>query len=234
MNENSPKDKLKKARPGIAAQSQKIVDSSMALYAAHGVDGVSVEDICKAAGVSRHTFYRCFKDKEVLLLEIYSVGITQYVNNANVLSLKGEQGLGALELYVEQGIDQVVEMGDLALTLMQDARRQNSKGKLIVENGKQLIASALVDWANKNYGIRIDPEFFLIISSSIELLLLKLIQNKPITPAKVKKAKASCWKIIFSIFLLEAYQNDLIKLSVLKSQRKESVKETVDLMERLL
>ena len=113
-----------KQRPGLEVQSQKIVQAAKELYAHKGIEGVPVEEILKAAGVSRDTFYRCFKDKEALLTAIHSEAVTVYIENANKLSIDESGTIDALKAYVDRGFDLVVDMGDLALTLLHDSRRE--------------------------------------------------------------------------------------------------------------
>ena len=49
------------------ATREGILDSALALFADRGYDRVRVEDIAKAAGVSRATFYNHFEDREEIL-----------------------------------------------------------------------------------------------------------------------------------------------------------------------
>lgn len=44
-----------------------IVDSALALFVEHGYDAVRIEDVARAAGVTRATFYNHFADREAVL-----------------------------------------------------------------------------------------------------------------------------------------------------------------------
>ncbi|MGD9609842.1 MAG: TetR/AcrR family transcriptional regulator [Desulfovibrionaceae bacterium] len=46
---------------------QELMDAAEALFAAHGIDATSVNDIIRQAGVAKGTFYWYFKSKEALL-----------------------------------------------------------------------------------------------------------------------------------------------------------------------
>jgi len=50
----------------------EIVRIAFELFAAHGYEGVSVEMICEAVGISRATFFNYFPQKELILREIAS------------------------------------------------------------------------------------------------------------------------------------------------------------------
>lgn len=53
-----------------ASGRDKILEAGEALFMRHGVSRVTVEEICRAAGVSKVTFYRSFPNKVRLALEI--------------------------------------------------------------------------------------------------------------------------------------------------------------------
>src|SRR3954465_13165898 len=44
-----------------------LLDAALLLFLARGVEGVSVDDITRAAGVAKGSFYRYFKDQEALV-----------------------------------------------------------------------------------------------------------------------------------------------------------------------
>ena len=50
----------------------EIVRIAFELFATHGYEGVSVEMICEAVGISRATFFNYFPQKELILREIAS------------------------------------------------------------------------------------------------------------------------------------------------------------------
>ena len=50
----------------IDAAAQRILDAAEALYATHGVDGVTMRDLAAAAGCSRATLYRYFPSRETV------------------------------------------------------------------------------------------------------------------------------------------------------------------------
>lgn len=52
----------RRTRPGT--RRRELVDAALAVFAARGVDATSVEDIVKAAGVAKGTFYLYFSTKD--------------------------------------------------------------------------------------------------------------------------------------------------------------------------
>ncbi len=61
---------------------QQIIDTARDLFWHHGVRRVSIEEICRTAGVSKMTFYKYFKNKIDLVLfiltKLYHEGIVRY------------------------------------------------------------------------------------------------------------------------------------------------------------
>lgn len=53
------------------ATREAVVDTALALFAEKGYVGVRVEDIAKAAGLSRATFYKHFSEREEILDELF-------------------------------------------------------------------------------------------------------------------------------------------------------------------
>jgi AcrR family transcriptional regulator len=49
-----------------------LLDTALRLFAEHGYVGVRVEDIAKAAGISRATFYKHFSEREEILAELFT------------------------------------------------------------------------------------------------------------------------------------------------------------------
>lgn len=57
---------------GREAAREAVVDIALALFSEHGYVGVRVEDIAKAAGVSRATFYKYFAERDEILKELFT------------------------------------------------------------------------------------------------------------------------------------------------------------------
>src|SRR4051812_942576 len=53
-------------RADAARNRKRVLDAAAALFAQHGVDGVTMDDVVAAAGVGKGTLYRRFGDKSGL------------------------------------------------------------------------------------------------------------------------------------------------------------------------
>jgi len=59
-----------------SATEQKIIDAAVRLFAAQGYDATSVQEVVKAAEVTKGALYHYFRSKDDLLFEIYRLLIT--------------------------------------------------------------------------------------------------------------------------------------------------------------
>ncbi len=62
-------------RPGVDVQRRRILDAAVERFARKGSAAVSIAELCRAAEVSRPTFYRCFADKEAVLAALYEEAV---------------------------------------------------------------------------------------------------------------------------------------------------------------
>lgn len=60
------------ASRGRAAARESVLATALRLFTEHGYAGVRVEDIARAAGISRATFYKYFAEREEILAELFA------------------------------------------------------------------------------------------------------------------------------------------------------------------
>ena len=51
----------------LAGNRAELIDRALELFAAYGYDGVGVQNVCEAAGVTKPTLYHYFQSKRGLL-----------------------------------------------------------------------------------------------------------------------------------------------------------------------
>ncbi len=104
----------------------KIIEASMAEFSAKGVEGTRVEDLLQAAGLSRRTFYRHFRNKQEVLSAIYDLACDR-LYDVVAMSLTGP---GELTDRVQAGIHSFFSFhsaaGPLMRVLHQEAMRSES------------------------------------------------------------------------------------------------------------
>ncbi len=63
------KTKMTKRKIQALNTRQKIFDTALQLFNKKGYDRVTVDDVCKKAGISKGTFYNYFKSKDQIIIE---------------------------------------------------------------------------------------------------------------------------------------------------------------------
>lgn len=86
---------------------QAIVDSAVKLFNTKGYESVSVNDICKSAGIARSSFYRVFSSKHDIL--VYLLSITKWDSNSIMSAF----------LTAENDFERMWLLGDRALSVIE-------------------------------------------------------------------------------------------------------------------
>ena len=73
-------EKMTKRQIQAQNTKEKIYRIGVELMEKKGLNNITVEEICKAAGVSIGSFYNCFKSKDEILNEIYKVADDYFLN----------------------------------------------------------------------------------------------------------------------------------------------------------
>lgn len=67
------------AKRSRAATRQRLIETAAGVFAEHGIEGASVEELCAAAGFTRGAFYSNFGSKTDLALAMYEDHVAQLV-----------------------------------------------------------------------------------------------------------------------------------------------------------
>ena len=95
-------------------KKMKIIDTAFSLFREHSVNATAVDDIVKAAGIARGTFYLYFKDKSDLLEQIILYKSTEYMKAvlkstlSENLTLEGDF-YGRVRIFLNCFIDFLIE-----------------------------------------------------------------------------------------------------------------------------
>lgn len=95
-------------------KKMKIIDTAFSLFRDHSVSATAVDDIVKAAGIARGTFYLYFKDKSDLLEQIILYKSTEYMKKVlqdtlNSLMLKKTDHIESIRIFLNCFIDFLIE-----------------------------------------------------------------------------------------------------------------------------
>ena len=102
------------AAPKKLDKKMKILDTAYSLFRSSSVSATAIDDIVKAAGIARGTFYLYFKDKSDLLEEIILYKSTEYMREVlkkaiNDFSDDNRDFLGFVRSFLNHYIDFLVE-----------------------------------------------------------------------------------------------------------------------------
>ncbi|MGL4820256.1 MAG: TetR/AcrR family transcriptional regulator [Bacilli bacterium] len=89
---------------------KRILKEALTLIKANGYDAVTINDICKASEVSKHTFYYHFSSKEELLIQFFTIPRDVTADNLSSL-LDAPNAVEQFWRLIEPGIDFFEEVG---------------------------------------------------------------------------------------------------------------------------
>lgn len=193
-------DGRRKRRPGLEEQKRIIVEAAVGLFVERGSRGVSISEICAAADVSRHTYYRCFDDKSDLLAYVYEQVANQYVEQIIFSDLpKG----GAVDAWMTDAIDEVVdavfEEAAMAQFIFVEYGDPTSPAYRVISDVFDRSAERLQAWLSRHYRVRASRLFLKSIMASVQWILLETMRAG-LTDKSRREAKEAAWQVASSAF----------------------------------
>lgn len=94
---------------------EQVLEAAMPVFARHGYEGTSTEDVAKAAGISQPYLFRLFATKRALFIELLERGFAR-VGSVFAEAADGRTGTDALDA---MGAAYMVMLADRDLLLMQ-------------------------------------------------------------------------------------------------------------------
>lgn len=121
----------------------KIVRIALDLIKKNGFDNVTLNDICSAAEISKHTFYYYFSSKEDILLRFYE--LPNDLTSSRLTSiLSAENNFEQLWQLIEPMVDFFVETGPEIMRRVMIANIMRDKGTFNTSKGKSDMAKAQI------------------------------------------------------------------------------------------
>lgn len=126
----------------------KIVRIALELIKKNGFDNVTLNDICSAAEISKHTFYYYFSSKEDILLGFYE--LPHDLTSSRLTSiLSAENNVEQYWQLQEPMIDFFVETGPEIMRRVMIANIMRDKGTFNTSKGKSDLAKAQISIIKK-------------------------------------------------------------------------------------
>ena len=186
-------------RPGIARQREVIAQAAVTVIGSKGSSATSVSDICKAAAVSRDTYYRCFNDKDALISYLYETAVNEHVLavlNPELMHYEDEDWVSQVS---EQTVDAILERSQVAQFLYLESADPNSAAYRVMNEAYDKAALRMRQWAEEHFGHAPPLEYFKSLLFAAQWLVHDTIRSG-MTEAQVRIAKQSIKQLFYAAF----------------------------------
>ena len=167
---------------------RKLIDTGLDLLKEKGFEAINVEDITKAAGVSKGTFYTYFKRKEDIVYEISRAPFADIINEIN--SMKDKPLIERLTHYFRRFMERVEFAGvHVCRQWVRDVldpknvpdNKDSSKLSFDVEMLKNILSSA-VENNDLSQDTPVETLTYIIISTLYGMMTLWCMSDKEFEP----------------------------------------------------
>ena len=127
--------------PANTGKKYEILKHAIELFRIHGYDRVTINQICKAADVSKTTFYYYYPAKDALIADFYDQ-VNQFARENLVSILSAEDAVSQLWQICEMYIRPVAEAGDVIARELYVSNLKNDA--LAIAPGDILLRDAMI------------------------------------------------------------------------------------------
>jgi AcrR family transcriptional regulator len=193
-------DGRSKKRPGKAEQNSVILKAAVTLFCAQGTAAVSISQICQYADITRPTFYRCFKDKEALLEELYRSSVNQAVEDILLRHMdRPGKGLQRIKSSLYEVYDAIFNQSELADLLFREASDPSSPAHSIINAAFDDIARKLLNSIGIRKNKAVTIIYFKSIMAANQWIVHDAITKGPTSKSK-REAKEAGWMMVCNLF----------------------------------
>lgn len=133
---------MRKASDHKAETRQRILDAASVLFRQHGIDGVGVDTVMRAAGLTHGGFYGHFPSKEALVAEVAAASLARAASRWERIA--AEDRSGALEAIVGSYLDPAhvaqLERGCVLTTIGPEVARRPEQRPAISASVRRMAA----------------------------------------------------------------------------------------------
>lgn len=196
-------DGRSKKRPGLEEQKSSIVEAATSLFSKYGSKSVSISQVCLLADITRPTFYRCFKDKDALLEELYQNSVYQSVQDTLLKHFQNPSSdISWVKTALEDVYDAIFEQPELADLLFREASDPSSPAFSVINNAFDNIAATMLKALSISKDKSVTAIYFKAIMAANQWIVHDAI-NKGLTNKHKKEAKQACWLMVAKLFDLD-------------------------------
>lgn len=189
----------RKKRPGMDEQRKLLLAAAVDLLSVNGSKVVSVSDICKAANVSRDTYYRCFADKETLIGELYQTAVNDHIEAVLAAGDLDYSDQAWLHRVCDQTIDAILEQHKIAQLLFVESADPHSTAHEVIHAAYTKAARRMQRWCVTTYGHAPSTVFLVALLVATQWLVHNAI-NAGMGTHDVNKAKMAAEQLFYAAF----------------------------------
>lgn len=135
----------------------KILKGASEVFSKRGAKDPTVDEIVKASGVARRTFYRSFHNTDEVLLALYEVACAKVIERIRCVVAEHDDAWGKLEAGIWSFLEFHSEAGQLLRVLQAEAMRPSSPLERRREDQLDEIAAIFDREIEASQNRRIDP-----------------------------------------------------------------------------
>ena len=174
-----------------------IAAAAIELFGSRGGRAVSISDICKAAGVSRDTYYRCFADKEALLAYLYQTSVNEHIESvlgAWNLDFSNRQWL---QQVTADTVDAILRQHKVARFLFVESADPDSPAYRIIHDAYDKAARKMQRWCRQRGRDVPSREFLVAMMVATQWLVHNAILAG-LGKREVDKAKEAAGRLFYA------------------------------------
>lgn len=183
--------------PAFSTQSQILLGASEA-FGARGYADTSVEDVLKAAGVSRRTFYRFFRNKEDLFEQLYDAASMLFLQSmrtaVNQARSHEEKMASCIELYLRAPQTAGPVFGVLQLESMRPGSPLYARREAVLEK----LIEMMDEGVREARGESVDPLILRGVLAALERIALHVFNESPGDERAIARARDAMMHIASS------------------------------------
>jgi AcrR family transcriptional regulator len=193
---DAAKPAAKSVNGSLSVRSQLLMGAAEA-FGANGYARTSVQDVLVAAGISRRTFYRFFRNKEELfddLADAAGLLFLQSIRSAAALGKTPEEKLAnCVEVYLRAPQTAGPIFHVLRMEAARPGSRQAARRETIIEALVEMLEEGL-----QSEGKRVDPLVLRGIMGALEGISMHVFDQHPGDETAIAEAKAAMLHIMTS------------------------------------
>lgn len=179
----------------MSTRTQILLGAARA-FGARGYADTTVEDVLRAAGVSRRTYYRHFRSKEDLFEQLFEAASLMFLQSLRNAAALGREPLDKIGNCVEAYLRAPQTAGPIFHVMQLEARRPGSK----LAAQRQRVVEALIDMLDEgvrqHQGRTLDRLILRGLIAALENISLYVFSETAADEHEIQRAKTAMLHII--------------------------------------